>query len=87
MIEPSSHSDAASPHCRGSATGPSRRGRREGGPVHTRDGELHGLVLRGALRMGIADSAGALRVREHPARSFVTDSSPTPQRCTPRHDR
>lgn len=40
-------------------------------PVHSHDQDLHGLVLRGALRMGLADSAGRLRVREYPAGSFV----------------
>jgi quercetin dioxygenase-like cupin family protein len=41
------------------------------GPLHTHDGDLHGLVLRGALRMGFADSAGKLVVQEHPPGSFV----------------
>lgn len=40
-------------------------------PVHTHDGELHGLILRGTLRLGIADSIGALEVRDYPAGSFV----------------
>lgn len=41
------------------------------GPVHTHDQDLHGLVLRGALRMGFMDSAGRFDVREYPAGSFV----------------
>jgi Domain of unknown function (DUF4437) len=41
------------------------------GPVHIHDHDLHGLVLRGTLRMGFADSAGRLDVREYPAGSFV----------------
>ena len=41
------------------------------GPIHTHDGDLHGLVLRGILRMGFADSSGSLNVREYPAGSFV----------------
>lgn len=41
------------------------------GPVHTHDRDLHGLVLRGLLRMGLADSAGSFDVREYPAGSFV----------------
>ena len=41
------------------------------GPVHTHDGDLHGLVLRGVLRMGFEDSAGRLDVREYSAGSFV----------------
>jgi quercetin dioxygenase-like cupin family protein len=41
------------------------------GPVHLHDRDLHGLVLRGVLRMAVADSAGTLQVREYPAGSFV----------------
>jgi quercetin dioxygenase-like cupin family protein len=41
------------------------------GPVHIHDHDLHGLVLRGRLRMGLADSSGAIEVREYPAGSFV----------------
>jgi quercetin dioxygenase-like cupin family protein len=41
------------------------------GPVHTHDHDLHGLVLRGALRMGFVDSTGRVDVREYPAGSFV----------------
>jgi quercetin dioxygenase-like cupin family protein len=41
------------------------------GPLHTHDRDLHGLVLRGILRMGFADSAGRLEVREYSAGSFV----------------
>ena len=41
------------------------------GAVHIHDHDLHGLVLRGILRMGFADSAGRLDVREYPAGSFV----------------
>ena len=41
------------------------------GPVHIHDGDLHGLVLRGALRMGFPDSTGRLVVREYPVGSFV----------------
>lgn len=41
------------------------------GPIHTHDGDLHGLVLNGVLQMGFVDSAGRLDVREYPAGSFV----------------
>lgn len=41
------------------------------GSVHIHDHDLHGLVLRGILRMGFADSTGRLDVREYPAGSFV----------------
>jgi quercetin dioxygenase-like cupin family protein len=41
------------------------------GPVHTHDQDLHGLVLRGALLMGIADSTGRIQVRAFSAGSFV----------------
>ena len=41
------------------------------GPVHTHDQDLHGLVLRGALRMGFMDSTGRLDVRQYPAGTFV----------------
>lgn len=41
------------------------------GPVHIHDQELHGLVISGVLRMGVADSAETLHVREYPAGSFV----------------
>lgn len=41
------------------------------GPVHIHDGDLHGLVLLGLLRMALADSSGRLVVREYPPGSFV----------------
>jgi hypothetical protein len=41
------------------------------GPLHTHDHDLHGLVLRGILLMGVVDSAGTLEVREYPSGSFV----------------
>ena len=41
------------------------------GPVHVHDRELHGLVLRGLLRMAVADSAGVLQIHEYPVGSFV----------------
>jgi quercetin dioxygenase-like cupin family protein len=41
------------------------------GPVHVHDHGLHGLVLRGRLRMGLADSAGKLKIREYPPGSLV----------------
>jgi quercetin dioxygenase-like cupin family protein len=41
------------------------------GPLHIHDHDLHGLVLRGILRMGFADSTGRVTVREYPAGSFV----------------
>ena len=41
------------------------------GPVHTHNSDLHGLVLRGTLLFGIADSAGRIEVRPYPAGSFV----------------
>ena len=41
------------------------------GPLHTHDHDLHGLVLRGILLMGVVDSAGTLEVREYSAGSFV----------------
>ena len=41
------------------------------GPLHTHDGDLHGLVLRGVLQMGFEDSAGRIEVREYPVGSFV----------------
>lgn len=41
------------------------------GPVHTHDHELHGLVLRGALLMAVADSTGRLDLHEYPSGSFV----------------
>jgi hypothetical protein len=41
------------------------------GPLHSHDHDLHGLVLRGNLLMGLVDSAGLLEVREYPAGSFV----------------
>jgi quercetin dioxygenase-like cupin family protein len=40
-------------------------------PVHSHDHDLHGLVLRGVLRIGLRDSTGTLRVREYPPGSFV----------------
>ena len=45
------------------------------GPVHTHDRDLHGLVIRGTLRFGVADSLGRLDVREYPAGSFVPISA------------
>jgi len=39
--------------------------------LHTHDGALHGLVLRGTLRLGLQDSSGQVVVREYPAGSFV----------------
>jgi hypothetical protein len=41
------------------------------GPLHTHDRDLHGLVLRGVLRMGFADSTGKVDVRSYPAGNFV----------------
>jgi hypothetical protein len=41
------------------------------GPLHTHDRDLHGLVLRGILLMGFADSSGRVVVREYPTGSFV----------------
>jgi hypothetical protein len=41
------------------------------GPLHTHDRDLHGLVLRGVLRMGFADSTGKVEVRSYPAGNFV----------------
>jgi hypothetical protein len=41
------------------------------GPVHTHDHELHGLVLRGALLMAVADSIGRLAIHEYPSGSLV----------------
>jgi hypothetical protein len=41
------------------------------GPLHTHDHDLHGLVLRGILLMGLVDSAGTLEVRQYSAGSFV----------------
>jgi hypothetical protein len=41
------------------------------GPLHIHDHDLHGLVLRGILRMGFADSTGKVTLREYPAGSFV----------------
>jgi hypothetical protein len=39
--------------------------------LHTHNGELHGLVMRGTLRLGVADSTGKLTVREYPEGSFI----------------
>jgi hypothetical protein len=39
--------------------------------VHTHNGQLDGLVLRGTLKLGVADSSGKLRVLEYPPGSFV----------------
>jgi hypothetical protein len=39
--------------------------------IHTHNGELHGLVMRGTLRLGIADSSGKLNLLEYPEGSFV----------------
>ena len=39
--------------------------------IHTHNSDLHGLVLRGTLRMGVADSTGKLVVHEYPEGSFV----------------
>jgi quercetin dioxygenase-like cupin family protein len=41
------------------------------GSLHTHDHDLHGLVLRGVLRMGFVDSTARREVREYPAGSFV----------------
>ena len=41
------------------------------GPLHIHNHDLHGLVLRGILRMGFADSTGNVTVREYPVGSFV----------------
>lgn len=41
------------------------------GPLHVHDQDLHGLVLRGALIMGFADTGGGFRVASHPVGSFV----------------
>jgi quercetin dioxygenase-like cupin family protein len=41
------------------------------GPLHIHNGDVHGLVLRGALRMGFPDSTDKLVVREHPPGSLV----------------
>jgi len=41
------------------------------GPLHSHDHDLHGLVLRGILLMGLVDSGGTLEVGEYPAGSFV----------------
>ena len=40
-------------------------------PVHSHDHDLHGLVMRGVLRLGFRDSSGTLHVREYPPGSFV----------------
>jgi|SRR5215207_840120 len=40
-------------------------------PVHIHNQDLHGLVMRGDLVMGLRDSTGRLRVREDPVGSFV----------------
>jgi hypothetical protein len=39
--------------------------------LHTHNGELHGLVMRGILRLGIADSTGKITVREYSEGSFI----------------
>jgi hypothetical protein len=39
--------------------------------LHTHNGELHGLVLRGTLRLGIADSSGKLTVSEYSEGDFI----------------
>jgi hypothetical protein len=39
--------------------------------VHTHNGELHGLVRQGTLRLGVADSSGKLTFGEYPEGSFV----------------
>jgi hypothetical protein len=39
--------------------------------LHTHNGELHGLVMRGTLRLGIADSTGKLTVREYSEGNFI----------------
>ena len=41
------------------------------GPVHIHNSDLHGLVLRGTLLFGVADSTGSIQVRAYPAGSFV----------------
>jgi uncharacterized protein DUF4437 len=40
-------------------------------PVHIHNGALHGLVMRGTLRLGMADSTGRLTVLEHPVGGFI----------------
>ncbi len=40
-------------------------------PLHTHNGELHGLVMRGTLRLGVADSSGKVTVSEYPVGSFI----------------
>lgn len=40
-------------------------------PLHTHNGELHGLVVRGTLRLGIADSSGKLTVSDYSEGSFI----------------
>jgi hypothetical protein len=39
--------------------------------LHTHNRELHGLVMRGSLRLGIADSTGRMTVREYSEGSFI----------------
>jgi quercetin dioxygenase-like cupin family protein len=39
--------------------------------IHTHNGALHGLVLRGTLQLGVADTSGTLTVLEYPEGSFV----------------
>jgi len=39
--------------------------------LHTHNGELHGLVMRGTLRLGVADSSGKLTVSEYSEGSFI----------------
>jgi ketosteroid isomerase-like protein len=41
------------------------------GPLHIHDRDLHGLVLRGILRMGLTDTTGNVEMRSYPAGSFV----------------
>jgi hypothetical protein len=41
------------------------------GPVHIHNSDLHGLVLRGTLLFGIADTTGRIEVHAYPAGSFV----------------
>ena len=39
--------------------------------LHIHNGELHGLVIRGTLRLGLADSVGKVTVRQYSEGSFI----------------
>jgi hypothetical protein len=41
------------------------------GPLHTHGRDLHGLVTRGTLLMGLRDSTGRMELREHGVGEFV----------------